>query len=151
MLLTQLETDMKDAMRAKDRVRLQTIRLIRAAIKQKEIDSRTGGEAESTDEDAIAVLQKQAKQRRDSITQFKSAGRDDLAETELAELTIIESYLPKQLSEDEIRSTVQSIVDESGASSMKDMGKVMGPAMNALKGRADGGLVQRIVREFLSN
>ena len=141
---------MKDAMRSKDRVRLQTIRLVRAAIKQKEIDSRIAGVSEITDEDAVSVLQKQAKQRRDSITQFRNAGRDDLAEIELAELAIIESYLPEQLSEDKIRSTVEAVIATTGADSMKDMGKVMGPAMNELKGRADGGLVQRIVRELLS-
>ena len=150
MLLQQLESDMKDAMRSKDRVRLQTIRLVRAAIKQIEIDSRTAGVSEVTDEDAVRVLQKQAKQRRDSITQFRNAGRNDLAETELAELAIIESYLPEQLSEDKIRSTVEAVIARTGADSMKDMGKVMGPAMNELKGRADGGLVQRIVRELLS-
>lgn len=150
MLLEQLESDMKDAMRSKDRLRLQTIRLVRAAIKQKEIDSRTAGTSEVTDEDAVTVLQKQAKQRRDSIAQFTEAGRDDLAKIESAELAIIESYLPEQLSEDEIRITVEAVVARTGASSMKDMGKVMGPAMNELKGRADGGLVQRIVRELLS-
>ncbi len=150
MLLQQLESDMKDAMRSKDRVRLQTIRLVRAAIKQIEIDSRTAGVSEVTDEDAVSVLQKQAKQRRDSITQFRNAGRDDLADTELAELAIIESYLPEQLSEDKIRSTVEAVIAGTGANSMKDMGKVMGPAMNELKGRADGGIVQRIVRELLS-
>ena len=150
MLLQQLESDMKDAMRSKDRVRLQTIRLVRAAIKQIEIDSRTAGVSEVTDEDAVSVLQKQAKQRRDSITQFRNAGRDDLADTELAELAIIESYLPEQLSEDKIRSTVEAVIAGTGANSMKDIGKVMGPAMNELKGRADGGIVQRIVRELLS-
>ncbi|TDI77754.1 MAG: GatB/YqeY domain-containing protein [Bacteroidetes bacterium] len=150
MLLQQLESDMKDAMRSKDRVRLQTIRLVRAAIKQIEIDSRTAGVSEVTDEDAVSVLQKQAKQRRDSITQFRNAGRDDLADTELAELAIIESYLPEQLSEDKIRSTVKAVIAGTGANSMKDIGKVMGPAMNELKGRADGGIVQRIVRELLS-
>jgi uncharacterized protein len=151
MLVEQLESDMKDAMRSKDRIRLQTIRSLRAAIKQKEIDSRSGGAFEMTEALAVAVLQKQAKQRRDSISQFKEAGRADLEEKEVAELAIIKSYLPEQLSESQIRNTVESVIAETGASSMRDMGKVMGPVMNALKGRADGGAVQRVVKELLNS
>ena len=150
MLRTRLENDLKDAMRSRDRVRLQTIRSLRAALMQKEIELRTAEDSEVTEDMAEAVLQKQAKQRRDSISQFKTAGRDDLAAVEIDELKIIESYLPEQLSEDEVRKIVTGVIEQSGASSMKDMGRVMGPAMQSLKGRANGNLVQKIVRELLS-
>ena len=150
MLKEKLQADLKDAMKAKDQVRLRTIRSLRAAIMAKEIDMRTGGEAEIPDEEAMAVLQKQAKQRRDSIEQFEAAGREDLKAVEVAELAVIEEYLPKQLDEAEVRSAVEAIVAQTGAESMKDMGKVMGAAMGQLKGKADGKMVQQVVRAILS-
>lgn len=150
MLRDQLENDLKEAMRSRDRVRLQTIRSLRAALMHKEIELRTAADGELTEQIAGAILQKQAKQRRDSIEQFTEAGRDDLASKEIAELSIIESYLPEQLSEEEIRSTVASVIEKTGAASMKDMGRVMGPSIKALQGRADGRLVQKIVRDLLS-
>ena len=146
----QLTTDLKQAMKAKDVVRLRTIRALRAAIKDKEIAERQGGEATLSEETYLAVLQKQAKQRRDAIEQYEQASRDDLAAKEREELVIIESYLPQQLDDEEIRSVVRAIVAETGASSMRDMGKVMGAAMQQLRGRADGRRINEITREFLS-
>ena len=150
MIVEQLQSDMKAAMKAKDAVRLRTIRSLRSAIMAKEIDMRTDGEASISDEEAMAVLQKQAKQRRDSIEQYLAAGRDDLREVEEEELLIIESYLPQQLSLDEIRSEVKAVIESTGASGMQDMGKVMGQAMGLMKGKADGKLVQQAARELLS-
>ena len=150
MIVEQLQSDMKAAMKAKDAVRLRTIRSLRSAIMAKEIDMRTDGEASISDEEAMAVLQKQAKQRRDSIEQYLAAGRDDLREVEEEELLIIESYLPQQLSLDEIRSEVKAVIESTGAPGMQDMGKVMGQAMGRMKGKADGKLVQQAARELLS-
>lgn len=149
MLLDRIHSDLKQAMRDRDYARIRTLRSIRAAIQQREIENRTAG-AEITDEDAIALLQKQAKQRRDSIDQFEAAKREDLVATEKEELEIIEDYLPKQLNDDEIRNIVQQIVQEVGAASISDMGKVMGPAMGRLRGKADGRRVNEIVRELLT-
>ena len=150
MLVEQLQNDMKEAMKSKDAVRLRTIRSLRSAIMAKEIDMRTDGQASISEEEAMAVLQKQAKQRRDSIEQFIAAGRDDLQAVEEEELVVIESYLPKQLSLDEVRSEVKAVIEAVGASGMQDMGKVMGQAMGRLKGKADGKLVQQAARELLS-
>jgi uncharacterized protein YqeY len=150
MLKEKLAEDLKAAMKSKDAVRLRTIRSLRAAMMEKEISERHDGEATLTEQQELSVVQKQAKQRRDSIEQFSSAGRQDLAEIEEAELEIIESYLPKQLSEDEIREIVVALIEESGASGMKDMGKIMGPAMQRVAGRADGKSVQALVRSLLS-
>ena len=151
MLIEQLNQDLKEAMRARDKVRLRTIRLLRAALIEKEIAERRGGEAELSEEQAMAVLQKQAKQRRDSMEQFENAGREDLAVTEREELEVIKEYLPEQLSEDEIRKEVEAIVADVQASSVKDMGRVMGPAMQRLRGKADGKVVQSLVRELLTS
>ncbi len=149
-LSEQLTQDLKAAMKAKDAVQLRTIRSLRAAIKEKEIAERHGGEATLSEEDQLAVLQKQAKQRRDAIEQYEQAGREDLVAKEREELVIIDSYLPKQLDDDEIRSVVEGIVAATGASSMSDMGKVMGAAMQQLRGRADGRRINAIVRSLLS-
>jgi uncharacterized protein YqeY len=151
MLREKLDQDLKEAMRSRDRIKLQTIRSVRAALLEKDIEFRGDESATVTDQTVIAVLQKQAKQRRDAISQYQTAGRDDLVKAESAELAIIESYLPQQLSEKEIRTTVASVVDRVGATSIKDMGRVMGPAMKELQGRADGSLVQKVVRELLNN
>ncbi len=149
MISEKLQQDLKDAMRSKDAVRLRTIRSLRAAIMQKEIDSRTDGAGELPYEEALAVIQKQAKQRRDAIQQYEAAARDDLKQIEVDELVVIESYLPKQLSEDEIRSAVETIISDTAAKGMKDMGRVMGAAMQQLKGQADGKIVQQVVRTAL--
>lgn len=150
MIVEQLQNDLKEAMKAKDAVRLRTVRSLRSAIMAKEIDLRTGGTGSISDEDALAVIQKQAKQRRDSIEQFIAAGRDDLRQVEEEELAVIESYLPKQLSEDEVRKEVQAIADQIGATGPADMGKLMGQAMGRLKGKADGKLVQEAAKAVLS-
>ncbi|MCH8122530.1 MAG: GatB/YqeY domain-containing protein [Bacteroidetes bacterium] len=150
MLTETLTQDLKKAMLAKDRVLTRTIRSLKAALLDKEIELRTGGVAEVSDDVALAVLQKQAKQRRDSIEQFEKAGRDDLAATEREELDVIQSYLPEQLSEEEIRKEVLAVIEETEATSMKDMGRVMGPIMSRLKGKADGRMVQSVVKESLS-
>lgn len=150
MLKEKLQSDLKEAMKAREEVRLRTIRSLRAAVMAREIELRTGGTGDIPESEALAVLQKQAKQRRDSIEQFEAAGREDLKAVEEAELAIIETYLPEQLSEDAVRKVVEQIVKETGATSMKDMGKVMGPSMAKMKGLADGKVVQEVVKSVLS-
>ncbi len=145
MLKDQISNDMKDAMRARDSIRLGALRMIQAGI----IEREKSGSGEVTDDDVLAVVTKQAKQRRDSIEQFESAGRTDLAEVEAKELDVIEAYLPAQASDEEIAAAVAQVVADTGATSMKDMGRVMGAAMKALKGIADGSRVQSAVRGAL--
>ena len=145
----QLAEDLKQAMKARDTVRLRTLRLLRSAFKEKEIAERQGGQAHLSDDTYLAVLQKQAKQRRDAIEQYEQAGRDDLVATEREELDIIETYLPKQLDDAAIRSVVEEAIAATGAASMRDMGKVMGAVMPKLKGRADGRRINTIARELL--
>lgn len=142
--------DLKTAMKAKDELRTMVLRSIKAGMLEKEISTRTEGKAVSvTDEMATEVIVKAAKQRRDSITQYTDAGRDDLADQEKRELEVIESYLPKQLTEGEIAAVVDETIKETGAASPADMGKVMGRLMPKMKGKADGALVNKIVRERL--
>jgi uncharacterized protein YqeY len=137
---------MKAAMRAKDAARLSAIRLILAAIKQKEVDERVElGEAE-----VIGVLEKMIKQRRESIAQFEKAARTDLAEAEKFELGVLSGYLPQQLGEAEIQKEIQGAIAESGASGVKDMGKVMALLKARLAGRADMGKVSALVKTRLS-
>lgn len=150
MLKLKLQEDLKEAMKAREEVRLRTIRSMRAAVMAREIELRSGGVGDIPDEEAFAVLQKQAKQRRDSIEQYEAAGREDLKAVEVEELAIIETYLPGQLSEEAVRVVVEQIVQETGVNSMKEMGKVMGPAMAKMKGLADGKLVQEVVKSVLS-
>lgn len=142
----QLNQDLKEAMRSKDAARRDTIRLLLTTIKNAEIEK--GGEL--TQQETEALLQKQAKQRRDSITAYEEGGRADLAEQEQAELVIIEGYLPEQMDEDAIRQVVRAEIAQRGASGPGDLGKVMGPLMGKLRGKADGSLVQQIVREELA-
>ena len=137
--------DVKDAMRAKDKPRLATIRLITAAIKQREVDERI----ELDDEQVLVVLDKMVKQRRESITQFEKAGRDDLIAQEVSELELIKEYLPEQLGEDEINSLIEAAMKQTGASSIKDMGKVMGQLKPKLQGRADMGAVSALIKARL--
>ncbi len=141
--------DLKNAMRSKDAPRLQVLRSLKAKILEKEISERKGSDVVLKDEQIHEVLMKAAKQRKDSIAQFKEAGRDDLAETEEYELQIIESYLPEMLSEEKIRQLAKEVIEDTNASSMSDMGKVMGSLMPKVKGKADGALVNRVVRELL--
>ena len=142
----QLQTALKEAMKAKDVPRRDTLRMIMSAIKQVQIDQQKDLSAE----DVIQVLQKEAKKQRESIEEYQKGGRDDLVPREKARLAVIEEYLPQQLSADEITAIVQEVIAESGAVSMKDMGKVMGPVMQRVKGLADGKLVNQIVHEQLS-
>ncbi|MSS19129.1 GatB/YqeY domain-containing protein [Pseudoramibacter porci] len=146
-LKKQLLTDLKAAMKAKDKVRKSTITLIRAAILQEEKDKQID---DLEDSDIEAIISKQYKQRKDSLKEFEKAGRDDLIEQTKAEMAIIEDYLPKQLSPDEIGTIVEDTIQEIGAESMKDMGKVMKAIMPKVKGKADGKVVNQIVREKLN-
>lgn len=146
----QIFSDLKEAMKAKDKERLQVLRSLKAKLMEKEIEERTGGDAELSDESALQVLTKAAKQRKESIEQFENGGRDDLAEKEKSELEIIEAYLPEMMSEDEVRKIVKDKIAQLGASGPQDMGKVMGPLMGQLKGKADGSVVSRLVKEELA-
>jgi len=145
--LKQLITnDMKLALKAQDKSALKAIRMILGAIKQKEIDERI----DLDDTQVMAVIQKMVKQRKDSISQFSDAGRTDLVEVEEAELSIINNYMPKQLSEAEIEVAVDRAISDSGADSMKDMGKLMGILKGQLDGQADMGLVSQLIKSKLS-
>jgi uncharacterized protein YqeY len=145
-LKDQITEDMKTAMRAKDTARLGTIRLLLSACKQKEVDERVT----LSDADVVAIVDKLIKQRKDSITQFTSAGRMDLADQESAELAVLEAYLPQRLGADEIDAAVRAIVAELGAAGPGDMGKVMGAVKQRLAGNADMGLVSAAVKRALT-
>ena len=145
--LKQLITDdMKLAMKAQDKPALKAIRMILGAIKQKEIDERI----DLDDNQVMAVIQKMVKQRKDSISQFSDAGRTDLVEVEEAELLIINNYMPAQLSDDEIEAAVVKAISDTGADSMKDMGKLMGILKGQLDGKADMGQVSQLIKSKLS-
>jgi uncharacterized protein YqeY len=145
-LKTQLTDDMKTAMKAGDKERLGVIRLVNAAIKQKEVDERI----ELDDAQVLAVLDKMVKQRRDSVSQYDAAGREDLAGIERAEIAVIEHYLPAKLSEAEIVDIVDGAIRDSGAAGPADMGKLMGVLKPRLAGKADMGDVSAIVKRRLS-
>jgi len=142
--------DIKTAMKAKDKIRLETVRSIKKVLLEKEVSLRPQGQESLTEEQEIELLVQQAKQRKDSIEQYQNAGRNDLAEKEAQELAIIETYLPKQLSDDELVPIIEEIIASTGAKSAKDLGKVMGIAMQQLKGKADGKTIQTLVKERLS-
>ncbi len=145
--LKQLITnDMKLAMKAKDKAALKAIRMILGAINQKEIDERI----ELTDGQSLSVIQKMVKQRKDSISQFSDAGRSDLVDIEEAELLVINNYMPKQLSNDEVEAEVIKAISETGADSMKDMGKLMGVLKRQLDSKADMGYVSQLIKAKLS-
>ena len=146
-LKQQLTEDMKSAMKAGDKPRLGVIRLINAAIKQKEVDERI----ELDDAQVLAVLEKMVKQRRDSISQYDAANRKDLADIERAEMAVIETYLPAKLGEAEIRAAIDAAVAETGASGPADMGKLMGLLKPRLAGQADMGEVSRLVKQRLAS
>ena len=151
MLKERLSSDLKEAMRARDDVRLRTIRSLRAALMEKEIELRGGGAADLTNEQEVSVIQKQAKQRRDSIEQYERADRADLRQKEEEELAIIEEYLPKQMGDDEVRKVLHEVIAATGAASPRDIGKVMGAAMERVRGLADGRRVQQLATELLSS
>jgi uncharacterized protein YqeY len=146
MLKQRLQDDMKAAMKSGDKERLGVIRLMLAAVKQREVDERV----ELDDEQVLIVLDKMVKQRRDSITQYEQAGRDDLAAQEKFEIGILQDYLPEALSEEEIAALLEQAIADSGAESMRDMGKVMGQLKPKLQGRADMGAVSALVKEKLA-
>lgn len=145
-LKDKLTDEMKNAMKSQDKIRLSTIRMLLSAVKNKEIDSRE----KLTDAEVIETITSQVKQRRDSIEQFKKAERRDLVDIEEAELKILQEFLPRQLTIEEVESEVEKAVAESGASGMKDLGKVMKVLMPRVTGKADGKLVSDKVRERLS-
>ncbi len=142
----QLTADMKTAMKSGDKPRLATIRMLLAAIKQREVDERR----ELSDDEAMAILTKQAKQRRESIAQYESAGRDDLKAVEEADLEIIETYLPQPLSPEEVQAAVDEIIESEQATDLSQMGAVMKVARERLNGRADMAAVSQAVRQRLS-
>ena len=144
-LKDRISGDVKDAMRAKDKPRLATLRLITAAIKQQEVDERI----ELDDTQVLAQLDKMCKQRRESISQFEKAGRDDLIAQEVSEMEIIQTYLPEQLGEEEIAALIDAAMAATGAASIKDMGKVMGQLKPKLQGRADMGAVSALIKAKL--
>jgi uncharacterized protein YqeY len=145
-LKARVTDDMKNAMRAKDTARLGTIRLLLAAIKQREVDERV----ELDDAAVSSIAEKLIKQRKDSISQFQAAGRDDLVAAEQAELAVLQAYLPEQLSAVEVEAAVAAAIAESGAASAKDMGKVMGLLKSRLAGRADMGQVSALIKARLA-
>ena len=146
-ILKETMEAMKVAMRAKDADTLAALRAIRAAITNEQMEL---GVEELDEKDSIKVLQRLAKQRKDSAAIYKEQDRADLVDTELAQLKVIESYLPEQLSEDKVREIVQEIVDELGAEGMKDMGRVMGAANERLAGQADGKTIASITKSILA-
>jgi uncharacterized protein YqeY len=150
-LREQLRDDLKEAMRQQDELRKRTIRSVIAAMKQAETELDASGERVSLDDDDIlALIAKQAKQRQESIVEYKRAGRQDLVDEEEAELAILQAYLPQQLGREEIEAEARAVIAEVGASGPRDMGKVMKPLMARLRGRADGKLANQIVRELLA-
>lgn len=146
-LIAQLKDAQKDAMRAKDKLRLGTIRMVMAAIKQREVDERI----ELNDDDVLAILTKMVKQRKDSKAQYEDAGREELAATEAAEIEIIEAFLPQPLTEEEVTSLIANAISATGAAGMQDMGKVMAELKPQITGRADMGKVSGSVRAQLNS
>jgi hypothetical protein len=145
-LQEQISAALKDAMRARDEAKMATLRLTLTAIKKREKETRSLLE----DQEVISVITSQIKQRRESIEQYRQAGREDLAQTEENELQILQGYMPEQVSEEEISNTLDEIIAEVGAVSMKDMGKVMKAAMAKLAGKAEGGAINAMVKAKLS-
>ena len=146
MLKARIQDDMKAAMKSGDKKRLGTVRLILAAIKQREVDERI----ELGDDQVLAVLDKMVKQRRDSVSQYEQAGRNELAEQENYEIGVIQDYLPAALNEDEISALIADAITATGAASIKDMGKVMGEVRPKVQGRADMGQVSALVKAKLA-
>ncbi|MFC7372532.1 GatB/YqeY domain-containing protein [Fictibacillus iocasae] len=145
-LLDQLNQDMKQAMKDKNKQKLSVIRMVKASIQNEAI--KTGRDL--NEEEELTVLTREMKQRKDSLQEFEKAGRDDLASSLKEEIVVLTDYMPAQLSEDELNEIVTSTIAEVGASSKADMGKVMGALMPKVKGKADGGLVNRVVQQHLS-
>jgi uncharacterized protein YqeY len=146
MLKQRIQEDVEATMRARDKQRLGALRLVTAAIKQREVDSR----AVLEDGDVVAVLEKMLKQRRDSLKQYDDAGRQDLADQESFEISLIEAYMPEALGAEELEALIDAAIAEAGASSMRDMGKVMGLLKSRVQGRADLGAVSGTVKQKLA-
>ncbi len=146
----QIMADLKQAMKDKEQDKLRVLRSLKSKLLEREISERKGGEGKLSDEQTIEVLMKAAKQRKESIEQFEKGDRNDLAESEKEELEIINSYLPEMLSEDEVRDAVREKIEQLGAEDMSDMGQVMGALMQELKGKAEGSVVSKVVKEELS-
>ena len=142
----QILVDLKAAMKSGDKIRVSTLRIIRSQIQNVAIDS----DEELSDGDILGILSKEAKKRKESIQMYSDGGREDLAQSESTEFDIISAYLPKQLSEEELKDEILTVISKTGAQGMKDMGKVMGVLMPAIKGIADGGMAQRMVKDLLS-
>ncbi len=137
---------MKKAMKAKDKESLKTIRMLKSSLQKEQLNKQ----ADLSEDDEIAVISSEKKQRQDSLKEFQSAGRDDLVDQVKGELEVVDRYLPEQLTDEEVDQLVQETIQETGAKSMQDMGKVMGAIMPKVKGRADGGQVNSIVKQYLS-
>ena len=146
-LKEQLSMDMTDAMRSGDKEKRDTLRLLLSAIKQVEVDEKT--DLVDNDEAVMVILNKQAKQRRESIDEYGAAGRQDLVDEEQAQLVLIETYLPAQMSREEVAAAARKVIEETGAAGPQDTGKVMGRLMPQVKGKADGRLVNEVVRDLL--
>jgi hypothetical protein len=145
----RINQDVKDAMKSGDKPRLSTLRLITAAIKDKELGIGGGAPTDVTDADIVTILQKMVKQRRESIATYEKAGRQDLADQEKAEIAVIEEYLPKQMGEAEAKAAVAALIAELGAAGPKDMGKVMGALKERFAGTMDFGKASGVVKELL--
>ncbi|MBW4766768.1 GatB/YqeY domain-containing protein [Hoylesella nanceiensis] len=147
-LFEQISNDIKDAMKARDKVRLETLRNIKKVFL--EAKTAPGANDQLSDADALKILQKLAKQGKESAATFTQSGREDLAAHEIEQVKVIEAYLPKPLSNEEIEKIVTNIISETGAQGMKDMGKVMGQASKQMAGKAEGGTISTIVKKLLS-
>lgn len=159
-LKEQIQNELKEAMKAKNEVVLSVLRMLNSAIKNRELEKRAKLAKEGTeekleelsqlnDEEIVSVISSEAKKRKDAIEEFKKAGRRDLVEKEEKELEVLIKYMPEQMGEEEVRKIVNKAIEETGAASVKEMGKVMGVIMPQVKGKADGSLVQKIVKEEL--
>ncbi|EDL63033.1 GatB/YqeY domain-containing protein [Bacillus sp. SG-1] len=146
-LLDRLNNDMKQAMRNKEKEKLSVIRMLKASLQNEAIKH---GKQELSQDEELTVLSREVKQRKDSLQEFQNAGREDLVEKIQTELTYVEIYMPEQLSEDEVSEIIKQAIDETGAASKADMGKVMGAIMPKVKGKADGALVNKLVQNHLA-
>lgn len=146
-MIKKIEKEMVDAAKAKDKIRLSALRMIKAALHNREIDSKEG----LSEQEALQVISSLAKQRRDSIEQFRNGGRMDLVEKEEKELAITQEFMPRQMSEDDIKKAIETAVEEVGAATLRDMGKVMKALMPVITGKADGKMVSDMVKMRLSS
>lgn len=146
-LLDRLSTELRDSLKARNQLKVEVIRLLKSSIKNKEIEKMTP----LTDEEIIGVITSAAKQRRDSIEQFRKGGREDLAQKEASELEVLHTFLPKQLSDEDVVNEIKVVITETGASSPKDMGKVMKALIPRIRGRADGTKVSSLVKEIIES